>query len=75
LLGGRTKKQEADSVAGNQKDEGSLGESRRPGRLLSSNKPDPKEGVRLIKAFLAIEDHSMREALIRVAEAISQRKV
>jgi hypothetical protein len=42
---------------------------------LSSNKPDPKEGVRLIKAFLAIEDPSAREALIRVAEAISRRKV
>ncbi len=36
--------------------------------------PDPKEGVRLIKAFLSIDDAEARRALIELAEALARGK-
>ncbi len=74
LLGGRTKNQEAGSVAGNQTDESSLGEPRQPGRSLNANMPDPEEGVRLVKALVAIEDPAVRRDLIAYAEALARAK-
>ena len=43
-------------------------------RKVGRDRPDPKEGVRLIKAFLAIDDAEARRALIELAEALARGK-
>ncbi len=73
VLGGRTKN-EAGSVAGNQKDDVNSGELRQRGRSLNSSTPDPEEGVRLIRALLSIDDAEARRELIEFAEARARGK-
>jgi hypothetical protein len=40
--------------------------------VLAPNAIDPREGVRLIKAFLEIKEQGLRETLIRLAEDIAK---
>jgi hypothetical protein len=47
---------------------------RKVGLRSSSDRPDPKEGVRLIKALLSIDDAEARRALIELAEALARGK-
>ena len=47
---------------------------RKLGRQSTSNRPDPQEGVRLIKALLAIDDAEVRRALIEFAEALAPER-
>ncbi len=51
------------------------GDPRKLERQSTSNRPpDPREGVRLIKALLAIDDAEARRALIELAEALARGK-
>ncbi len=47
---------------------------RKIGRQLTSDRPDPEEGVRLIKALLSIDDAKARRALIELAEALARER-
>jgi uncharacterized membrane protein len=40
----------------------------------ASVSPTPEEGVRLVRAFTRIEDGDLREALIKLVEALAQSK-
>jgi hypothetical protein len=64
----------AGSVARISADKHDRRDPRKLGRRSSSDLPDPKEGVRLIKAFLSIDDAEARRALIELAEALARGK-
>jgi hypothetical protein len=63
------------SVRKNRTDKGDSGDLRQLERSLNSDRPDPEEGRRLIKALLAIKDAEVRRALIEFAEALAREKV
>jgi hypothetical protein len=41
---------------------------------LISERPDPEEGQRLIRALWAVKDADLRRALIEFAEALAREK-
>ncbi len=51
------------------------GDPRQLERSLNSDRPAPEEGVRLVKALLAIKDVKSRRALIDFAEALAREMV
>ncbi len=64
----------AGSVPGTKADKNDSCHPRKLGRQSTSDRPDPQEGVRLIKALLAIDDAEARRTLIELAEALARRK-
>ena len=47
---------------------------RNPRGSLKSGQPDPEEGRRLVAAFLAIKDPSLRRAVIEFTETLAWEK-
>ncbi len=62
-------------MKGNRANKTDSGDPRQPGLSLNSDRPDPEEGLRLVKALLAIKDAEVRSALIDFAEALVRAKV
>jgi len=51
-----------------------VGDPRKQEGAANPQRPDPAEGLRLVKAFLAIKDAEVRRALIDFAEALARQK-
>ena len=58
----------------NRRDKSDSHDLQKTGRSLSSDRPDPEEGHRLVRALWAIKDASVRRALIDFAEALALEK-